>query len=377
MIIPFPTRLGNTLILLSFMLYLASMSSGSGLLLLVLGILFAMYLLNIAGAIRGCSSIRFAPPVSVTCTEGEKLTEVWEVQNRSNFDAGLVKVDAPFGPILKVGIIPGGKSAHVTPNLLLPRRGVYQYRKLKAACSFPFGLVECRRSLPIAGEIVVYPSTYQCDPPAAGGFEPMVGGKFTGGNRSSSGDSFHGVRPYQTGDPVKMIHWRSSAKGLGMMTKEFDEELSGRVGIITDCTPTGTDRSKALDAASRAAASLVFAALDAGHQVAFCRLGDDQLIHTPPFADAAPVMEALARMSPDPAAQSRENLEHAVQLIPKKSSICLVLTEVGSETARFIRRLAADRLGRVAVYIPAGSYAEDLGVAVCTYNAHSMGGRVA
>ena len=158
----------------------------------------------------------------------------------------------------------------------------------------PFGLVRVGRRQRLAGDVVVYPAIYETAPPRAAGYDAMVGGKYKGGRRSNSGSQFSGVRPAQPGDPLKHIHWKSSSKGQGLMTKSFDEELSGRVAFIMDCGQSGDP--KILDDCARAAGSLMFAALDEGHHVEWVELAGMNRLIVPPFSDGHEILDTLARI---------------------------------------------------------------------------------
>ena len=376
--IPHPSIMGSMLLFLAFFLYVASMQSASGLLLLILGILFAIYLLNVVQAIRSCRALRVEPPPTMTGTEGEPLRDRWRVRNTGRGGAGHATITGSLGPLVQVGALAAGAIARLTPKLVLPVRGVYPLRELSLVSTYPFGLIQCRKPLALSGEIVIYPAVYPCPAPPAAGFEPMVGGRFRGQRRTSLGDSFHGVRPSQPADPLKLIHWPSSAKGLGLMVKEFEEELSGRVGLIMDVTPArGPKGENLLDWAARAAGSLTLAALDAGHHVSFLRLGEAEPLLVPPFADGTAVLAALARLAATREGRTAAALLAAAERLPRKASVVLVLTGVDDAVREFLAiALPANR--RAAVYLPATvdrQAAADLGVPVAFYRARSLGGR--
>ncbi len=373
--IPYPSVMGSLFILLGFALYVVSMQSVSGLLLLVLGVLFGAYVINAYQAVQSCRHLRFQPPPVITCTEGEALEGAWKIQNSSTTVIGHATVASHFGELFRVGAILPGNGVHIIPELSLPERGVYPLRSLKVVSTYPFGLIKCERLLRLDGEIVVYPAVYDCEPPLAAGFEPMVGGRFKGRNRSAAGDSFHGVRPLLPSDPVKLIHWPSSSKGLGVMVREFDEELSGRVGLIMDSTPAGTaGGEKLLDWAARAAGSLVLAALEAGHQVEFIRLGDREALSLPPFGDGELALAALARLEPRKHARNTGTLEQAVARLPLKASVCLVLTGLNDEVVELVHKQLLPARRKVAVCLPATcrQAAEELSVPVAFFGAREM-----
>ncbi len=348
------SKLGVSFIGLGFVLYLVALQSSSGLLFLVLGILAGCYLVNLVSAWRAARHLDLRPPANMTGREGEAITGTWEVANTTRETLGLTEARSPWGMLFRIGALAGGECIHITPDLLtLPKRGVYPFNSLSLVSSYPFGMIRCTRKLEVSGEFIVYPAVYRCQVPLAAGFEPTVGGKFTGLHRSASGDSFHGVRPFQSSDPVRLIHWASSSKGLGLMVKEFDEELSGRVSIVMDAEGArDAEGNLLIDWAARAAASLVLAALDASHQIEYINLGNLELLSVPPFADGSVVMDSLARLTPVEDSLTRSRLQAALAKLPVKSSVCLVLTSYNADVESFMNRdLPADRR-KAELYLP-------------------------
>jgi uncharacterized protein (DUF58 family) len=197
----------------------------------------------------------------------------------------------------------------------------------------------------------------------------MLGGKHRGHRHSVSGIHFAGVRPFQAGDALRQIHWRSSAKGQGLMVKTYDEELSGRVIVITDCGHNG--REPALDNCLRAAASLVVAGLEAGHHVEWTDLSRSEPVRLTPFADGSEVLEALARVKLEPGCLTAERLGRALERIHAKGAVHLVLTDCNEAALAALRGLLQQ--GRLAsLYLPEGAAAPETGVAVTHYNAEGF-----
>ena len=257
----------------------------------------------------------------------------------------------------------------------MPVRGVFSFRGLEVESAYPFGLFAYTRRIPSDGEILVYPRVYACTSPKAAGFEPMVGGAFSGQNRTQGGDQFHGVRPMQDGDPVKLIHWGSSAKGQGMMVREFDEQLSGRVTIILDASPgNGPNGEPLFNWAARAAASLMLSALDAGHQVEFAILGQPDLLSVPPFADGQVVLAALARTQLDSTSPSRENLSQIFYNSPRKAALCYVLTDLHASWREHLAEDVLPAHRSASVYLPAlpGTEKPQLQIPVFRYTPDEM-----
>ena len=365
------TPLGWLMLALVLLLYGASITAQSGLLLVPAGILLGCFAVNLVSAGRALLRLELAAPATAHVVEGQRLNQPWHVRNAGRSSVALVAAQSADGCLFKLPQLAAGASASVIPELQFHRRGVFAHDQVRLATAFPFGLVRVARRLTLAGEVVVHPAVYPVPAPRAAGFDVMVGGKFRGHRQTGAGDHFSGVRPHQAGDSLRQIHWASSAKGLGLMVKTFDEELSGRVAIVLDCGSSGDPR--AFDDAVRAAGSLVFAALDAGHHVEWLDLAAREPDVIPPFADGYEILDRLAWLPSEPASLEPERLRGALLRLSAKSAVHLVLTQPAPAAVEAAKQLRQS--GRcVSVYLPAGARAdEDFGGAeVWLYREHSL-----
>jgi uncharacterized protein (DUF58 family) len=361
------TKIGKVLLAVAGLFYLAALTSQSGLLLLLVGIILGCFAVNLAAAWRSVKELELCVPPSVCLSEGQRLWQPWKLSNRGQRPAGFIRVDSPAGPLFRAARLEARQVASIVPDLTYRRRGVHRHDQVRLASLYPFGLVEAARRLELPGEVVVCPAVYAAAPPRAAGFDVMVGGKHRGQRRAASGVHFAGVRPHQPGDPLKQIHWPSSAKGLGLMVKTYDEELTGRLAVITDTGHTADDQT--LDDCLRATGSLILAALAAGHQVDWISLTQLPPQQIPPFADGQEVLEALARIQLAPGCLNAERLAWAWERLPRKGVIHLVLTDFNVAVAELVERL--QQAGRsVCVYVPTGRRAElEPGLPVVRYTA--------
>jgi uncharacterized protein (DUF58 family) len=108
------------------------------------------------------------------------------------------------------------------------------------------------------------------------------------------------------------------------MTKQFEEELSGKAAILLEL-PDTSEKSEILECL-RLAGSLAFAALDEGHHVEFLILGDSEPLKVAPFEDGTQILEALARASSS-RVLSAENLREAREALSRKSALNVVTPE--------------------------------------------------
>lgn len=347
------TRRGWAFIGLLALLYFSSMQAQAGLLYLVIGLVVGCYAVNGVAAWRGVGRLRFKRFDSVKATENEPIKMAVSVVNDSDRAAGMVDVFSTlYGTLFKIGAMPAGETLHATPEVVFPRRGVYPVGELRLSSTFPFGLIRIAEKVKRGGEFVVRPELYACRPPRAAGFEPMVGGSHTGKHRSLTGSDYQGVRPFRDGDPMKFIDWKASSKGAGLMVKEFNEELAGRVSIIVDPGADETDDGdRLIDWAARAAGSVAFAALDQNHHVELIDLNESKLLRNPSFQDGEAILEFLARLKIRGEPLASDAPRHALDLASKRSAVCLVATAVNPVLIEFLEHVVAE--GRVVtVMIP-------------------------
>lgn len=365
------TRQGWVFAVVLVVLSLASLTSQSALLLLPVGILLGCYLVNAVTAWRCAASLRVDAPGVTHLAEGQRMTQPWRVSNNGRAPARFLRVETGSEPLLQIAEIASGAAAHIVPDLVYLRRGVYALRDLRIASTAPFGLVKARRRLGLSGEVIVHPAIYRTATPAAAGFDVVVGGKHHGHRQTAAGSLFAGVRPFQPGDPIKHVHWKSSAKGLDLMVKTFDEELSGRVALVVDAGHTGD--GALLDDCLRASGSLIFAALDEGHHVEWIDLENMEARLVPPFADGSEVLDALARIRELRGCLSEERLRQAVEKLSARAAVCFVVTEAGGAALKLAEELAAQRR-KVSLYLPAQAPVtrKPDGVAIYSYTPHTI-----
>jgi uncharacterized protein (DUF58 family) len=380
------TRTGKITLVTSAVLYLIGAHAASSLVFLILGMVLGLFVINFVEARRAAARARVRAPASITCFEGDHLTQAWGITNPAAHSLGLVTVKGDFGTLLTLPRVPPRSTVYQTPRLCFARRGVISFHDLTVQSTYPFGLIKRAKRLRLDGEIVVYPRPYPCAPPLIAGYEPVVDGLVTGKNFSRSGYHFHSVRPLRDGDPLKLIHWKSSAKGQGLMVKEFDETLSGRLGLIVvpGVNSQGGPARRAdenkdrLDAMARAAASLMLSALDQGHQVEYVQAGPTPhaRFSVPPFANGEPVLDALARLNANESAVTLtpEQIQAAVFALPVRASLCLVMPGCTPRLRGWIGTWAAQSRRKVMVCLPNTTPIADrpTAVPVRVYAGHSM-----
>lgn len=114
------------------------------------------------------------------------------------------------------------------PQLPGHARGVCAVRALRIASRFPFGLVELRVRHEVALELVTYPT------PAAATRSARDG---RGGPRHADQGqpaSVAGLRPFRSGDAVRDVHWKATARRGEPVVKERDGEAGDTHAVVVD-----------------------------------------------------------------------------------------------------------------------------------------------
>ncbi len=349
------TKPGLSFLGLIFLFYNFTLISEIGLLFIIIGIIIGCYFVNVISAYRTIQNISINDIGTIRPFEKRRISSAVEILNKSKSQSGFFCINSLYGIVSKIGSIPGKSRRHIAPELVFQQRGVYKIENLILESTFPFGLIKVNKTIKSQGEFIVYPLVYDCYPPHAAGFEPMFGGSFTGKHKVPYGNEFAGIRPFQSDDSVRQIQWKASSKGLGLMVKEYTEELSGKISFIIEPRNILLKNNESIgNLAVRASGSLILSALDAGHNIEICDVSMQHVMHIPPFADTDLILEYLARLNDEQEPYKKEKIDSALLSMSRVSSVCFVLSSINNSMNESIYSLLHS--GRsVNLYLPHNS----------------------
>jgi len=123
----------------------------------------------------------------------------------------------------------------VTYQCLFPGRGKFQLGPAELKTSFPFGLVTCKIPIDDTETVYVGPPLGALHPT----WERRINSMETGGQsrmrrRGLEHDEFYAMRRWRSGDSLKDIHWRSTARRGVPMIKQFDEPNDRDFALLLD-----------------------------------------------------------------------------------------------------------------------------------------------
>jgi len=138
-------------------------------------------------------------------------------------------------------------------ELKFERRGRYQQERFGLATRFPFAFLTKTRRVPLAREVIVYPSVEPTDE----FFEvlPLITGEFASFMRGRGNDLYR-IREYMPEDSARHVDWKASAKSGSLKVREFSREDERKLRIVFDNPQVEAISAEAYEGAVALAASL-------------------------------------------------------------------------------------------------------------------------
>ncbi len=211
--------------------------------------------------------------------EMDSTEVIIEIKNRSGSGVTGLLVEDRFGC---------AKSFHVrtAPDRIGPRTmhrftyqricdggmGKHRVGPLVARVTDPLGVFEFRVIEDTIIELDVYPRIESVPAlPVHASIESARYGNYEVASRGLS-VNFSGVRPYERGDSLRHIAWKLSARGQGLLVKEFEKVVSCDVNIVLNLSPqwqVGRHSTSTWEYAKDAALAVIQQQLELGNTVGF------------------------------------------------------------------------------------------------------------
>lgn len=196
------------------------------------------------------------------------------------------------------GQLSPGHTAETEITRRASRRGVFQQGRVEMTAGWPFGLSRSRRSLDVTSPMIVLPrfvelSVFPLLERSSVSAEELRDRATTG-----PGQDFIGVREYRPGDPMRFVHWRSTARAGRLVVREYEREAASRVAVIVAGDERGPRDDSDFEALVSAAASVAVYALATGRRVTLIGRSIEGRIERLVDGDRVAVLEWLARARP-------------------------------------------------------------------------------
>ena len=205
---------------------------------------------------------------------------------------------------------------------------------------------------------------------------------------------FAGTRPFQTGDPVRSIHWRASAREGTLQAKRFEPALSRQQVLVLDVQTLegpywmlGSDERLFEDlciAALSFARTLITEDAACGFAAAGFSHTTQRFAYLPPRADRAQIErigDALARLTPESSAPLTNLLGWLPTRVAKGTTLAILSGRGPKSSAPVVKRLQQSGFPVQFVLFGQGASAESLtdarrvGIPAWASRVQSEGGR--
>ncbi len=261
-----PSYSGALLAVLAVFFFIAASNTLAGWLYVMSGLLVALLAIAAVLSRRTLQQIQVRRWPIAPVTAGDLLSITLAINNPTKQTKTLLQVqdDLPLSlgtaaPQV-VEFLSPGSTQHVTVQVPTTGRGIYRWQKVNLRTGAPLGLFWGRRSWRVRAIATVYPQVLplsRCPLLDELGRDQSLNLQHNQVAQASHEGMTRSIRPYRWGDPIRLVHWRSSAKHGELRLRELETMTSGQDVVIALDTAAIWKREQ-FESAVIAAASLYF-----------------------------------------------------------------------------------------------------------------------
>lgn len=241
-----PTRDGAVFVALLVGVLLGAVNTGNNLVYLVLGVLLGLLVVANLFAEWNLRALRVERVLPTELVAGVATPGAFRLTNpRGRGAARQVRLSERGEGTARaeVELCPAGRSVEVPADFRFDERGLARLGAVRVESVYPFGLVRRWRDVELAGEVLVYPCPADRHVPP----NPRGDGDESGSRgRASASGEFAGLRPYRPGDPLRRVHWPTSARMATPMVVVRVAEGADEVVLTLDPALRGEPREEAI-----------------------------------------------------------------------------------------------------------------------------------
>lgn len=244
---------------------------------LISALCFALPLLSFLRSLAGVRGVEVSrPPVSRGQVGTEMRYEISIRARRASLSQLVVHDSCISARPVVLYSLAKGQSARAEVTALPDERGWYVDPPLKIECAAPLGLWSTRRLVPCAGSLEIAPEMPPIQVPwHMGGNDPLAEG-LTEPPRRGAGLDFMALREYIPGDPVRHIHWPSSARRDEPVVREYQQEGVRPIVVIPDVAGSGPTTERIISISGSIVRDAIIRSIPV-----YLRLPDGRLLDSP------------------------------------------------------------------------------------------------
>lgn len=254
-----------------------------------------------------------------------------------------------------------GSSLNLEYRCQCPRRGRYEIGPFTIYFFDPWGLFFFKKTFFLYSELYVYPKTFYIPrfPPLTKGAVPWFGIETS--HVSGDEHEFYGIREYKPGDPIKRIHWLSTARKNKLIVKQFEHQVFFRASIIFNLDKDknfGEGKESVAEYIVKIAASVAkyLVEMDVSVEV-IAHIGE--IAHIP-FNRGAEHLEdifrALTVAQPESRISMGELLQELSEYIPNDSSLIVIMVDQDWDLLPAMLSLKARNISLIPLILVTSSF---------------------
>lgn len=216
----FPSRAGLGFFILLLLIVILAINYQNNLVFAVCFWLFGMMLVTIFHTFANLAGLKLSVGPVKSVFAGEQAAFPLRIESPGRGRQTLEFVWE--GQCHQLFSLPADGELSVELPFVVPKRGRFTPPRLLVKTYYPLGLLRAWTWLALDWRCIVYPRPefVGAPPPAAGVGDEQIQHNFT------SGDDFSGFHTYQPGESLRRAYWRSYARGMPLLMKEFSEPVS-------------------------------------------------------------------------------------------------------------------------------------------------------
>ncbi len=278
--------------------------------------------------------------------ENRKLLPMPWVEVVQRLPAGLQPEGAPPLHHMK-GSLLWRQAVTFRIPLTCRKRGYYRFTKGLVMSGDPFGAYPRRGDVGGAPEILVYPHVFPLSD-AALDSATLFGDALSRRRLLYDPSRTAGSRDYVSGDPLRHVHWKATAKRRHLQVKVFEPSTSLTMVLLLDVESFQGKDEDDLELAISATASIANHVMEKGGRIgllANARLAAGRAggyLPPQPGADQlGRVLETLALVTPQPLWPFAELVATHLDRLPRDATLGVVVAQASPDVQDLLRRAEA------------------------------------
>ncbi len=292
---------------------------------------------------------------------GDELEERVVLKNDSFLSLIWVELmdrsDLPGYNLASVRAVGGISEVEWRTHAICERRGVFVLGPWELRTADPFHLFNIRQIYKSKKELLVYPPLV--DLKLHSQVQSVQSGDLRRMNQPLAAETMlaAGTRIFQPGDPLRHVHWPTSARRNTLFVKTFEPEAISRIWLVPDCDArvhNGVGALSTLEAEIMLTATIAAQRLQDQLQVGLLAYGAEQEILLPQRSPAQlwPILRSLARLQSGNSWSLSEVIEQIRPLVSFRDRLVVLTPSLHPEWPQILQRISAGRQsGAAEVYL--------------------------